>query len=220
MIGLTQVAALCRAARAALVSAPLHRRLGVYSTAVGYAGGHTKNPTYSETCTGRTGHTEAVLVAYNPELISYADLLRQFWECHDPTQYNGQGGDHGTQYRTAAYAYDDEQLALLHASKAAYSAALSGREIHTEIKPISEAGPFYYAHEGYQQYLARPGSRQYCSAQPQGVSLPPFDTWAPAELRATHAPKLSEAFWRKHGPKPHCSIKGPNEQIVWDEPAE
>jgi peptide-methionine (S)-S-oxide reductase len=186
---------------------------------VGYAGGSTKNPTYAETCTGGTGHTEAVLVAYNPERIAYSDLLRQFWECHNPTQLNGQGGDHGTQYRSAAYTYDDEQLALALSSKAAYQDTLKN-EIHTEIRPMSDAGPFYYAHEGYQQYLARPGSRQYCSAQPQGVSLPAFESWAPAELLASHAPKLPEAFWQKHGPKPHCAIKGPNEQIVWADGAQ
>eukprot|EP00013_Stygamoeba_regulata_P019808 CAMPEP_0177660124 /NCGR_PEP_ID=MMETSP0447-20121125/17840_1 /TAXON_ID=0 /ORGANISM="Stygamoeba regulata, Strain BSH-02190019" /LENGTH=260 /DNA_ID=CAMNT_0019165103 /DNA_START=115 /DNA_END=897 /DNA_ORIENTATION=- len=190
---------------------------GVFSTAVGYCGGYTKNPTYEEVCTGMTGHTESVLVVYDPALVSYADLLRQFWECHNPTQFQGQGNDHGTQYRSAVYCNNNNELQLAIASKEAYQRALKGETIHTEIELMEKAGPFYYAHEAYQQYLARPGSRPYCSAEPQGVSLPPFASWAPPALQASHAPRLPEPYWEKHGPRPGCTIKGPNIQNRWPE---
>mmetsp|Transcript_29551 Transcript_29551/g.82596 ORF Transcript_29551/g.82596 Transcript_29551/m.82596 type:complete len:291 (-) Transcript_29551:55-927(-) len=192
---------------------------GVYTTAVGYAGGTTKNPTYHETCTGRTGHTEAVLVVWDSTKLGTADILKQFWECHDPTQVNGQGFDTGTQYRSALYWTTEAQKDLAFASKEAYSKALGNRKIATEMKSLQEAGPFYYAHEEYQQYLARPGARQYCSAQPQGVALPPFDTWAPDEYKGSdkHGNKLPEDFWTKYGSaaNPHCTMKSPHEQIVW-----
>jgi len=106
-------------------------------------------------------------------------------------------------------------LILAQASLAVYEKAL-GKKIHTEVKPLSESGPFYYAHEEFQQYLARPFSRPYCSAEPQGVSLPPFINWSPAELlNSLHAPKLDEDFWTEHAPKPHCVVRAPNEQIVY-----
>eukprot|EP00009_Paramoeba_aestuarina_P008738 CAMPEP_0201520842 /NCGR_PEP_ID=MMETSP0161_2-20130828/12903_1 /ASSEMBLY_ACC=CAM_ASM_000251 /TAXON_ID=180227 /ORGANISM="Neoparamoeba aestuarina, Strain SoJaBio B1-5/56/2" /LENGTH=242 /DNA_ID=CAMNT_0047919349 /DNA_START=113 /DNA_END=841 /DNA_ORIENTATION=- len=185
---------------------------GVYTTAVGYAGGQTKNPTYQETCTGKTGHTEAVNIVWDPKQISTADILRWFWECHNPTQKDGQGGDHGTQYRSAIYTTSDDQTALAKASAEAYSKALDGKKICTEIKSLDEAGPFYFAHEGYQQYLARPGSRNYCSAEPQSVSLPPFSQWAPQGTES-HAPILTDKFWEKHQPTPHCVLRVPNEQL-------
>jgi len=186
---------------------------GVYSTAVGYCGGFTKNPTYQQACSGDTGHSEAVLIVYDEKKIGYVDLLRQFWECHDPTQFMGQGGDQGTQYRSCVFPNNDVELKLTESSRDAYSKALGGKKIHTQISLMSEAGPFYFAHQEFQQYLARPGSRQYCSAQPQGVSLPAYETWKPEGVEG-YEPKLSEAFWKAHGPKPHCTIKGPNEQIV------
>lgn len=189
------------------------RMPGVYSTATGYTGGFTPNPTYREACSGQTGHTEAVLVVYDPEKLAYSDILRQFFESHDPCQYMGQGGDHGTQYRGGIYYATEEERALAEAAKASYEATL-GSKIHTEIEPVGE---FYYAHEEYQQYLARPGSRQYCSAQPHGVPLAPFEDWAPEELKEAYAPKLPAEYWAKYGPKPHCVIKGPVEQIVWPE---
>src|SRR3982751_2498747 len=127
---------------------------GVYSTAAGYAGGHTANPTYEEVCSARTGHTEAVLVVFDPKQISYEDLLKAFWEGHDPTQGMRQGNDVGTQYRSAIYTFSDSQREAAQASRDRYQEALkaSGRtgEITTEI---AEAGPFYYAEDYHQQYL-------------------------------------------------------------------
>jgi peptide-methionine (S)-S-oxide reductase len=138
---------------------------GVWSTAAGYMGGFTPNPTYEETCTARTGHTEAVLVVYDPAVVSYETLLKEFWENHDPTQVNGQGNDHGTQYRSAAYPTTPEQLAATQASRERYQAALSAAgfgAIATEIRPASEAGTFYYAEDYHQQYLAK-NPRGYCN---------------------------------------------------------
>mmetsp|Transcript_107611 Transcript_107611/g.169880 ORF Transcript_107611/g.169880 Transcript_107611/m.169880 type:complete len:261 (+) Transcript_107611:60-842(+) len=195
---------------------------GIHSTAVGYAAGFTPNPTYQECCSGDTGSTEAVQVVFDPEKISVVDILRWFWEAHDPTQGMGQGNDRGTQYRSGLYFFDDEQKLLFEASKAAYEKALikagKGRgAITTEIKAAADyETAFYYGEDYHQQYLAKPGARPYCSAQPQQVSLPPFEEWAPnAELLAKHAPKLPEAFWQQHGPQPHCVIRSPNEPIVF-----
>jgi len=192
---------------------------GIYSTAVGYAAGFTPNPTYEEACSGRTGHTEAVQVVYDPSKIAFADILRWFWEAHDPTAGMGQGNDRGTQYRSGFYWFDDEQKELILASKAAYEQAL-GRKITTECAAAADydkyGGVFYYGEHYHQQYLAKPGARPYCSAQPQQVSLPPFESWAPDALKEKHAPKLPKAFWDKHGPSPHCVIRSPNEPIAWD----
>jgi peptide-methionine (S)-S-oxide reductase len=144
---------------------------GVWVTAVGYVAGITPNPTYEETCSGRTGHTEAVLVVYDPKVVTYADLLKVFWEGHDPTQGMRQGNDVGTQYRSGIYAANDAQLAEAEASKLAYQAALSARgygRITTEIAP---AGPFYFAEDYHQQYLAKnPGG--YCGVGGTGVTCP------------------------------------------------
>ncbi len=147
------------------------RAPGVYTTAVGYAGGYTKNPTYEETCSGRTGHTEAVLVVFDPEVTSYEEILRLFWENHDPTQGMRQGNDVGTQYRSAIYATTDEQLAAAEASRELFQAELvkSGYgEISTEIAP---AGPFYYAEPYHQQYLAK-NPNGYCGLGGTGVACP------------------------------------------------
>ncbi len=144
---------------------------GVYTTAVGYAGGYTPNPTYEEVCSGSTGHTEAVLVVFDPARISRDEILRAFWENHDPTQGMRQGSDVGTQYRSAVYASDDAQLAAAEASRDAFQTALSaaGRgEISTEIRP---AGPFYYAEAYHQQYLAK-NPNGYCGLGGTGVSCP------------------------------------------------
>lgn len=191
---------------------------GIISTAVGYAGGFTPNPTYQEVCSGKTGHTEAVQVVYDPSLISFADILRWMWEAHDPCSGMGQGNDRGTQYRSAFYWFDDEQKALILASKGAYEAAL-GRTITTECAAASDydkyGGCFFYAEDQHQQYLAKPGARPYCSAKPRCVSLPPFESWAPEELQARHAPKLPEAFWAVHAPKPHCVVRAPDAPIQW-----
>jgi len=187
---------------------------GIHSTAVGYAAGFTPNPTYEEACSGLSGHTEAVQVVYDPTKISFVDILRWFWEAHDPSQGMGQGNDRGTQYRSGFYWYDDEQKELILKSKAAYEAAI-GKRITTEVKAAAEfAQVFYYAEDYHQQYLAKPGARPYCSAQPLQVCLPPFEQWAPASL-AGHAPKLPEEFWKIHGPKPHCVIRSPHAPIVF-----
>jgi peptide-methionine (S)-S-oxide reductase len=143
---------------------------GVYSTAVGYAAGHTPNPTYREVCSGMTGHTEAVLVVFDPNVVSYEDLLKTFWENHDPTQGMRQGNDVGTQYRSGIYYFDDEQWRTAEASQSAYQQQLikAGHgPITTEILP---APPFYYAEEYHQQYLAKnPGG--YCGIGGCGVTF-------------------------------------------------
>jgi peptide-methionine (S)-S-oxide reductase len=147
------------------------RAPGVYTTAVGYAGGYTPNPTYQEVCTGRTGHTEAVLVVFDPEKTSYEELLRLFWENHDPTQGMRQGNDAGTQYRSAAYWTSDEQRRAAEESRAAYQGRLAEAgygEITTEI---AEAGPFYYAEPYHQQYLQK-NPNGYCGLGGTGVSCP------------------------------------------------
>jgi peptide-methionine (S)-S-oxide reductase len=189
---------------------------GIYTTAVGYCAGFTPNPTYEEACSGRTGHTEGVRVVYDPAKISFVDILRFFWEAHDPTSGMGQGNDRGTQYRSGFYYFDEEQKALIEASKAAYENALKaagkgrGPTITTEIAAAADydqyGGLWYYAEGYHQQYLAKPGARPYCSAQPQQVSLPPFEQWAPAGLEH-HAPKLPETFWKEHAPgRPGCKV--------------
>jgi peptide-methionine (S)-S-oxide reductase len=144
---------------------------GVYSTAVGYAGGITPNPTYEETCSGRTGHTEAVLVVYDPAVVTYDELLKKFWEGHNPTQGMRQGNDVGTQYRSVIYTTSPAQLESALASKARYQPELdrSGYgEITTEIR---EAGPFYYAEDYHQQYLGK-NPNGYCGLGGTGVSCP------------------------------------------------
>ena len=142
---------------------------GVYSTAVGYAGGYTPNPTYEEVCSGLTGHTEVVRVIFDPKQVSYADLLKVFWENHDPTQGMRQGNDVGTQYRSAVFAKNAGQRAVAEASRATYQAALAkaGRSrITTDIGDLSE---FYYAEDYHQQYLAKnPGG--YCGLGGCGVA--------------------------------------------------
>ncbi|SDY73117.1 peptide-methionine (S)-S-oxide reductase [Micromonospora pattaloongensis] len=144
---------------------------GVFSTSAGYAGGQTPNPTYEETCTGLTGHAEVVQVVYDPNEISYEDLLKVFWENHDPTQGMRQGNDIGTQYRSAIYTTTPEQLATAQASREAFApvVAATGRgEITTEIAPL---GDYYYAEDYHQQYLHKnPGG--YCNHGPNGMSCP------------------------------------------------
>ena len=183
---------------------------GIHSTAVGYCAGFTPNPTYNEACSGQTGHTEGVRVVFNPKEISYVDILRMFWESHDPTQYLGQGNDRGSQYRSGFYYFNDDQKRMIEASKTAYEKALGGREIKTEIAAASDydeyGGLWYFAEQYHQQYLAKPGARPYCSAQPQGVSLPDADTWLPDDLKEKYKPTLPESFWKKHGPVRGCSV--------------
>ena len=144
---------------------------GVFTTAVGYAGGITPNPTYQEVCSGRTGHTEAVLVVFDPARTTFESLLRTFWESHDPTQGMRQGNDHGTQYRSAIYVHGDAQRSAAKQSRDMYQEVLQRGgygEITTEI---ADAGPFYYAEDYHQQYLAKnPGG--YCGIGGTGLSCP------------------------------------------------
>jgi peptide-methionine (S)-S-oxide reductase len=144
---------------------------GVYSTAVGYAGGHTPNPTYEEVCSGRTGHTEVVRVVYDPKQVSYETLLKVFWESHDPTQGMRQGNDVGTQYRSALYWHTEAQRQAAEASRAAYQKALSASshgDITTELRQAPE---FYYAEDYHQQYLGK-NPDGYCGLGGTGVSCP------------------------------------------------
>jgi len=194
---------------------------GIYTTAVGYCAGYTPNPTYEEACSGMSGHTEGVQVVYDPAKISFVDILRWFWEAHDPTSGMGQGNDRGTQYRSGFYYFDDEQKELIEKSREAYQSALAAkgisRSITTEVASADDYDQLFYYGEGYhQQYLAKPGARPYCSAQPLCVSLPEFESWAPEHLKEKHAPKLTKSFWEKHAPSPHCVINSPNEPIVWE----
>ena len=144
---------------------------GVYTTAVGYAGGYTPNPTYEEVCSGRTGHTEAVLVVFDPSVLPLESVLRLFWEGHDPTQGNRQGNDMGTQYRSAIYWTDEAQRDVIEASRDMYAAELARAgygEISTEI---AAARPFYYAEDYHQQYLAK-NPNGYCGLGGTGVACP------------------------------------------------
>jgi len=147
---------------------------GVYTTSAGYAGGTTPNPTYEEVCTGRTGHAEVVMVVYRPAEISYDELLRVFWETHDPTQGYRQGNDVGTQYRSAIYTTTDEQLDQAKRSRDVYQAVLSEKgfgEITTEIEPLGE---YYYAEDYHQQYLGKNPYGYDCHAN-TGISYPGLD---------------------------------------------
>ena len=144
---------------------------GVVSTAVGYTGGHTPNPTYEEACTGRTGHAEAVLVAFDPSRVSYEQLLKVFWEYHDPTQGMRQGNDMGTQYRSLIAVANDEQRRIAEASRDAYQEGLSANGYGPITTDIIEAGPFYYAEDYHQQYLDKVPNG-YCPNHSTGVKLP------------------------------------------------
>src|SRR5690349_16921495 len=144
---------------------------GVVTTAVGYQGGYTPNPTYEEVCSGLTGHTEAVRVAFDPARVSYEELLKVFWESHDPTQGMRQGNDIGTQYRSGIYVTSPEQRRAAEASRAAYQTALAGRRYGPITTEIAEAGPFYFAEDYHQQYLAK-NPAGYCGLGGTGVSCP------------------------------------------------
>jgi peptide-methionine (S)-S-oxide reductase len=144
---------------------------GVYSTAVGYAGGYTKNANYREVCSGMTGHTEVVLAVFDPKVTTYEQMLKVFWENHDPTQGMRQGNDTGTQYRSAIYTTTPEQLAAAKASREAYQDRLTAAGYGRITTEIAEAPPFYYAEDYHQQYLAKnPGG--YCGIGGTGVSCP------------------------------------------------
>lgn len=141
---------------------------GVYSTAVGYAGGYTKNPSYEEVCSGRTGHNEMVLVVYDPDQISYGQLLKTFWEAHDPTQGMRQGNDRGTQYRSSIFTYDDEQMQQALTSRDGYQTLLAEQGHSPITTEILDAPTFYYAEDYHQQYLAKNPSG-YCGLGGTGV---------------------------------------------------
>jgi len=144
---------------------------GVYSTAVGYAAGHTPNPTYEEVCSGLTGHNEVVRVVFDPTAIGYGEVLRLFWESHDPTQGMRQGNDMGTQYRSGVYVYSDEQRRLAEASRDAFATALSQRGYGAITTEIRDAPDFYYAEDYHQQYLAK-NPAGYCGLGGTGVVCP------------------------------------------------
>jgi peptide-methionine (S)-S-oxide reductase len=144
---------------------------GVYATAVGYAGGHTPNPTYEEVCSGRTGHNEVVLVVYDPKKVSYEKLLKTFWESHDPTQGMRQGNDVGTQYRSGIYATTPAQKKAAEESKAMYGKALAGQRYDAITTEVLDAPPFYFAEDYHQQYLAK-NPMGYCGLGGTGVSCP------------------------------------------------
>jgi len=143
----------------------------IHVTAVGYAGGHTPHPTYEEVCSGRTGHTEVVLVVFDPKQLPYERLLRTFWENHNPTQGMRQGNDVGTQYRSAIYTFDDAQREAADASKALYQKALAVKGLGTITTEIAPSGEFYFAEDYHQQYLAK-NPAGYCRLGGTGVSCP------------------------------------------------
>ena len=149
------------------------QQAGVYTTAVGYQGGFTPNPTYKEVCTGLTGHTESVLVVFDPQQIQYADLLKLFWEQHDPAQGMRQGGDIGTQYRSVLFTLNDAQAAEAEASRQAFQHAMAAAQDHRPVTTqITPAPAFYFAEEYHQQYLAK-NPQGYCGLGGIGVCLPP-----------------------------------------------
>lgn len=152
---------------------------GVYTTAAGYQGGFTPHPTYREVCSGLTGHTEAVLVVYDPEEVPYRRLLKTFWEEHDPTQGMRQGNDYGAQYRSAVYWTSEEQRAAAEAGRRAYGESLAAAGLGPVTTEIREAPAFYYAEDGHQQYLAK-NPNGYCGLRGTGVSCATIPAEVPA----------------------------------------
>ncbi|MBM5806201.1 MAG: peptide-methionine (S)-S-oxide reductase MsrA [Cyanobacteria bacterium M_surface_10_m2_179] len=178
---------------------------GVISTAVGYAGGFTPNPTYEEVCSGRTGHTEVVRVVWDVNAVDFSDLLKLFWECHDPTQGMAQGNDTGTQYRSAVYVNEPQLLAIAEASRDRYQQLLNANGRGAITTEVAASKPFFFAETYHQQYLARPGSRPYCSARPSGVLLDAF---------AGAAFKLPATVWSHYDWSiDHCVLRGDNTPI-------
>ena len=179
---------------------------GVVSTAVGYAGGTVENPSYNEVCSGRTGHTEVVRVVWSAPAIDFSDLLKLFWECHDPTQGDRQGNDRGSQYRSAIYTTTPRQMELALASQRAYQDELNAAgfgPITTEIKADQT---FYFAESYHQQHLAKPGSRPYCSAMPTQVALNDFGG---SDF------KLPKTVWTNYDWSiDHCVLRGDNAPIA------
>ena len=181
---------------------------GIISTAVGYAGGETEDPSYREVCTGQTGHTEVVRVVWNNKKIDQSDLLKLFWECHDPTQGNRQGNDNGSQYRSAIYTTTNEQLLKAIESKKSYQEQLQKYGFGKITTEIANNMKFYFAEDYHQQYLAKPGSRPYCSAMPTKVKLEDFKG---ADF------KLNEKVWSHYDWEiNHCILRGDNKPIISD----
>ncbi|MEB3185564.1 MAG: peptide-methionine (S)-S-oxide reductase MsrA [Cyanobacteriota bacterium] len=179
---------------------------GVVTTAVGYAGGSSADPSYEQVCSGRTGHSEVVRVVWDPTRIGFADLLKLFWECHDPTQGDRQGNDRGSQYRSAIYVNDPELLRQAEASRASYQEQLRAAGYGPITTEIRADLPFYAAEPYHQQYLARPGSRPYCSAMPTQV---PFTGYPGAGFL------LDPAVWRHYDwSVSHCVLRGDNAPIT------
>ena len=194
---------------------------GVVATAGGYMNGQVAHPTYRHVCSGKTGHAEATLVIWNPAEIGLADLLRHFLACHDPTQGHRQGQDRGSQYRSTINVATPAERAVCVAALQAFDSALLehgyGRTT-TELYPLDAAHPFWYAEPYHQQYLAKPGNRQYCSAEPTGVPLPPYSAWAPeasgageADAYAACAARLPREFWDGFD----GSVGAPNAPATW-----
>ena len=148
---------------------------GVITTSVGYAGGETNNPTYNEVCSGYTGHAEVVKVVWNKNVIDISDLLKMFWECHDPTQKDRQGNDYGTQYRSVIYFNNQSHFDIIINSQKAYQKALEENNFGSIVTEIKSVDNYFYAEEYHQQYLASFGSRQYCSASPTKIKLENFE---------------------------------------------
>ena len=179
---------------------------GVISTAVGYAGGSLENPSYEQVCSGRSGHAEVVRVVWDTQRLSFSDLLKLFWECHNPTQGNRQGNDRGSQYRSVIYVYDPDLLSLANNSRAAYQESLHSRGHGMITTEIASNQPFHYAEPYHQQYLAKPGSRPYCSAEPTGVPLGDFNG---------SRFLLPTAVWDAYDWSiPHCILRGDNTPIT------
>jgi peptide-methionine (S)-S-oxide reductase len=178
---------------------------GVITTAVGYAGGQLQNPSYQQVCSGRTGHAEVVRVVWNREQLGFADLLKLFWECHDPTQGDRQGNDTGSQYRSAIYVNDPSLLELARASHDAYQQGLFQAGFGPITTEIRADVPFFFAEPYHQQYLAKPGSRPYCSAMPTRVVLGSFPG-------ADYT--LPETVWQHYDWSiSHCILRGDNSPI-------
>jgi len=178
---------------------------GVVTTAVGYAGGSVAQPSYDQVCSGRTGHAEVVRVVWDQRLAGFADLLKLFWECHDPTQGDRQGNDRGSQYRSLIAVGDPALLAQAEASREAYQRQLQDAGYGPITTDILQGLHFWPAEAYHQQYLARPGSRPYCSAQPSGVRLSAFDGGRFV---------LPEQVWDAYDwSVPHCILRGDNTPI-------
>ena len=178
---------------------------GVITTAVGYAGGEKEKPSYREVCSGLTGHTEVVRIVWNNNEIDLSDLLKLFWECHDPTQGNRQGNDSGSQYRSAIYTTSKEQLSKAIESKNSYQIELQNNGFGIITTEIENDIKFYFAEDYHQQYLAKPGSRPYCSAMPTKVT---FKNFSGANF------KLNEKIWSNYNwDITHCILRGENTPI-------